>query len=177
MGRRCSNPRSALSRQPVSDRTASYKKKGGGGRPLFNGRGSYRFLPPFFFPPLAVFFAIALIPPFTRGIPIARAFPPPSQRHCLLARRPAPVGARRLFANSRGGGRCAAKNWGCQRATPPVVRQSALALLPALFLSALSSLLRHDSSLELGSSADLTTTERYNRWAERTTLIQDVDYG
>jgi hypothetical protein len=31
--------------------------------------------------------------------------------------------------------------------------------------------------LELGSSADLTTTDRYNRWAERTTLIQDVDYG
>jgi hypothetical protein len=28
---------------------------------------AYRFLPPFFFPPLAVFFAIALIPPFARG--------------------------------------------------------------------------------------------------------------
>jgi hypothetical protein len=29
---------------------------------------AYRFLPPFFFPPLAVFFAITLIPPFTRGL-------------------------------------------------------------------------------------------------------------
>ena len=32
------------------------------------GEVAYRFLPPFFFPPLAAFFAIALIPPFTRGI-------------------------------------------------------------------------------------------------------------
>ena len=152
------------------------RKKGATAAP-FSGRGSYRFLPPFFFPPLAVFFAIALIPPFTRGIPIARAFAPQSQRPCLLARRPASVGARRLFANSREDGRYAAKNWGCHRSTPPSRQAERLALLPALFLSALSSLLRHDSSLELGSSADLTTTDRYNRWAERTTLIQDVDYG
>jgi len=31
------------------------------------GRGSYRFLPPFFFPPLADFFAIAIYPPLRVG--------------------------------------------------------------------------------------------------------------
>ena len=42
-----------------------YSKNGGDRRPRFwQDRASYRFLPPFFFPPLAVFFAIALIPPF-----------------------------------------------------------------------------------------------------------------
>jgi len=40
-------------------------KKGGDVRPLFSvaRRASYRFLPPFFFAPLAAFFAIAWIPP------------------------------------------------------------------------------------------------------------------
>jgi len=37
--------------------------------------------------------------------------------------------------------------------------------------------LSHYSSLERGSSALLPVTEGYNRWAERSTLIQDVDYG
>ena len=31
------------------------------------GRTAYRFLPPFFFPPLAAFFAIALYPPLRVG--------------------------------------------------------------------------------------------------------------
>ncbi len=53
-----------------------------------------------------------------------------------------------------------------------------LALLPArLFLSALCSLLSHEFLLELGSSAVLRPGVGYNRWAERSTLIQDVDYG
>src|SRR5688500_6672267 len=43
------------------------QQKGGDGGPLsLTGEAAYRFLPPFFFPPLAVFFAIALIPPFAR---------------------------------------------------------------------------------------------------------------
>ena len=42
-----------------------YSKNGGDRLPRFwQDRASYRFLPPFFFPPLAAFFAIALIPPF-----------------------------------------------------------------------------------------------------------------
>ena len=69
------------------------------------------------------------------------------------------------------------KKLGVSAFDTPSRQAERLALLPALFLSTLSTLLRHDSSLELGSSADLTTTDRYNRWAERTTLIQDVDYG
>ena len=32
--------------------------------PVFGGRGSYRFLPPFFFPPLAAFLPLRFIPPF-----------------------------------------------------------------------------------------------------------------
>jgi hypothetical protein len=40
---------------------------------------AYRFLPPFFFPPLAVFFAIFAYPPFRRGFIAARE-PPALQR-------------------------------------------------------------------------------------------------
>jgi hypothetical protein len=40
---------------------------------------AYRFLPPFFFPPLAVFFAIVAYPPFRRGFIAARE-PPALQR-------------------------------------------------------------------------------------------------
>ena len=76
-----------------------YSKNGGDRRPRFwQDRASYRFLPPFFFPPLAAFFAIALIPPFTRGI----------ARSALRGRGAAavrhagpPTGARRFVANSR----------------------------------------------------------------------------
>jgi hypothetical protein len=39
-----------------------YKKKGATAAPFSAGEAAYRFLPPFFFPPLAVFFAIALYP-------------------------------------------------------------------------------------------------------------------
>ena len=59
----------------------------------------------------------------------------------------------------------------------PETGERPLALLRRLLLAALRSLLRHYSSLECGSSAWLPVTEGYNRWAERTTLIQDVDYG
>ena len=45
------------------------------------GARAYRFLPPFFFAPLAAFFAIVVIPPFTRGILPARGCP----LHCSAA--------------------------------------------------------------------------------------------
>ena len=56
------------------------------------GSRPYRFLPPFFFPPLADdFFAIASIPPFTRGFcvgPCRAAAPlPPARRPALTAPR------------------------------------------------------------------------------------------
>ena len=55
-------------RDSVLDSDLTYSKKGATAAPFFiGGRMAYRFLPPFFFPPLAVFFAITLIPPFTRG--------------------------------------------------------------------------------------------------------------
>ncbi len=40
------------------------QKRGRRAPPFFTGEAAYRFLPAFFFPPLAAFFAIALIPPF-----------------------------------------------------------------------------------------------------------------
>jgi hypothetical protein len=39
------------------------------------GAAAYRFLPPFFFPPLAVFFAIALYPPLRVGL-VAKSLQP-----------------------------------------------------------------------------------------------------
>src|SRR5438094_8657270 len=59
-GRRCSND---------GRRRAPYSKNGGDRRPRFwRDAAAYRFLPPFFFPPLALFFAIALYPPLHHGI-------------------------------------------------------------------------------------------------------------
>jgi len=40
-----------------------YAKTGAKTPPFLAGAAAYRFLPPFFFPPLADFFAIALYPP------------------------------------------------------------------------------------------------------------------
>ena len=51
------------------------------GAPSISGCEGYRFLPPFFFAPLAAFFAIVVIPPFTRGILPARGCP----LHCSAA--------------------------------------------------------------------------------------------
>jgi hypothetical protein len=60
-----------------------YKRNGGDRRPRFVvAVAAYRFLPPFFFPPLAVFFAIALYPPLRVGLTarsthrIAASLPP-----------------------------------------------------------------------------------------------------
>ena len=67
------------------------------------------------------------------------------------------------------------KKRGCRVDTPVTAKR--LALLAALLLSALCCFLRHYSSLELGSSALLPGPYGHHRWAERSTLIQDVDYG
>src|SRR5512143_3193641 len=80
-------------------------KRGRRPPPFSAGEVAYRFLPPFFFPPLAVFFAIALNPPLHSWDPTARS--------CHRDRRTAaswhaslPIrGARRFFANSRESGR------------------------------------------------------------------------
>ena len=62
-------------------------EKGGDSRPLFllRARSAYRFLPAFFFPPLA-FFAIVCYPPLHVGL-TARALPRIA-RGCRLARSP-----------------------------------------------------------------------------------------
>src|SRR5262245_47920872 len=68
------------------------------------GEVAYRFLPPFFFPP--VFFAIALIPPFTRGIETRGALAA-LQRHSLCCR-PASVSTPTLRAENPRATLCAA---------------------------------------------------------------------
>jgi hypothetical protein len=75
-------------------------KKGATAAPFFGGiQAAYRFLPPFFFaPPLAVFFAIALIPPFRRGIPMRGASTVAVRPLPSWHAGPARVGARRFFA-------------------------------------------------------------------------------
>ena len=153
-------------------------KKGAPGAPFFlTGEAAYRFLPAFFFPPLAAFFAIALIPPFTVGFRVRRASTarrtlPPGTPACR-SRRSSPSVETPACA-----GDLQPKKLGVSVLdTPTVVRRKRLALLARLLLSALCSLLSHDSSLEFGSSANFPTLYCYNRWAERSTLIQDVDYG
>jgi hypothetical protein len=110
---------------------------------------AYRFFVAFFFPPLAVFFAI-VDPPFRLGVSRGR-----SPR--LAAPRPfgtpaRVVGAHRLVANSRDAGGEHQKK-GVSTIDTPETGERPLALLRRLLLAALRSLFRHYSSLECGSSA------------------------
>ena len=98
------------------------------------------------------------------------------RRRCLPGTSAHVVSALRLFATPAAR-EVGIKKLGVSSLDTPGPVGGVLALLPALFLAALRSLLRHYSSLECGSSAVLPVTEGYNRWAERSTLIQDVDYG
>src|SRR5450759_431923 len=73
---------------------------------------------------------------------------------------------------------CGQKNRGCPSylGTPRTGRRR-LALLAALFLAALCCFLCHEFLLGTRLLSLLPETRGYNRWAERATLIQDVDYG
>ncbi len=98
-GGRCDPADARVGREVLA--LSAYSKKGataapfypttrdsaGGPRMFGAGKAAYRFLPPFFFPPLAVFFAIALIPPFARGF--LRGLSPRCSAAAVLARRPA----------------------------------------------------------------------------------------
>ncbi len=66
----------SASREAFADQAGGADGKGGDRRPPFFVRvkSAYRFLPPFFFPPLA-FFAIQRIPPFIRSLR-SRELPP-----------------------------------------------------------------------------------------------------
>jgi hypothetical protein len=63
------------------------------------GRGSYRFLPPFFFPPFAAFFAIVLYPPLRVGF-VCEEHSPYRSAAAIWHVGGAPAGARRFAANS-----------------------------------------------------------------------------
>ena len=153
------------------------QKKGAAAAPFFSGRRQLPLLAALLLPALGCFLCHCAYPPLhswdsdREGLFSVVAAPLPPGTSACLCRRPSP-----LCELPRRREVCS-KKLGVSSFDTPSRQAERLALLSALFLSTLSSLLRHDSSLELGSSADLTTTDRYNRWAERTTLIQDVDYG
>jgi hypothetical protein len=183
------------------------QKRGRRSPPFLTGRGSYRFLPPFFFPPFAAFLAIGLSPP-SCGIRSRGAFTV-SQRRCHQARRrcvhtplvasfrlqgTAPLGLPGTLARGRplGCPLCSRgslavarsqeelrpkKFGGAKLPSHPQTGRRRLALLAALFLAALCALLRHEFLLGTWLAQLLPVTRGYNRWAERSTLIQDVDYG
>ena len=61
--------------------------------------------------------------------------------------------------------------------TPPGPVGGGQRFFPPFFLPPFAVFFAISSSLERGSSALLLVTKGYHRWAERSTLIQDVDYG
>ena len=141
---------------------AVQQKRGRPSPPFLAGEAAYRFLPPFFFPPLALFFAIALYPSLRSWD--LRGSSPHSSAAAFLARQPVLRRPSLRWINSRRSLRevrmrknlLPKKTRGCQLTTPPDRLGGCLAFLPALFLAALRSLLRHYSSLECGCSAVLT---------------------
>ena len=168
MGKRCSesrdvdrvcldpDPGSGIRKRELSDshweleagdRSLSTNKRGRRSPPFSCGCGSLTLLAALLLPALSSFLChcaqspLSLWDPNREGpVSVVAAPLPPGTSTCL---RRCPSRCTSAVAED-----LRAKNWGCQHTTPPVVRRSALALFPALFLSALSSLLRHDSSLE-----------------------------
>ena len=65
---------------------AVQQKRGRPSPPFLAGEAAYRFLPPFFFPPLALFFAIALYPSLRSWD--LRGLSPRSSAAAFLARQP-----------------------------------------------------------------------------------------
>ena len=86
------------------------QKRGRSTPPFLAGAAAYRFLPPFFFPPLAAFFAIALYPPLRVGfvakshLRIAASLPPgtPTVRLYAARRLDRAIALRRVLPMIRG---------------------------------------------------------------------------
>jgi len=170
-----------------------YSKNGGDRRPRFwQDRASYRFLPPFFFPPLAAFFAIALIPPFVwdsfaRSTLRIAAPLPAGTRRCVYtplvascwAEGVRPSDSRSLVCRALARRRVVAqknRGWKVALHTPRTGRRR----FSASFRPFSCRPLRSSSPLVPPwnvAAQLLPVTRGYNRWAERSTLIQDVDYG
>src|SRR3954471_18434169 len=79
------------------------QKRGRRSPPFLAGRGSYRFLPPFFFPPFAAFFAMRFIPPFVWDS-CARSRSP--YRSAAASRHAGGASIRRSSLRLATGGRC-----------------------------------------------------------------------
>ena len=170
-----------------AQRKKAYSKKGGDGRPLFWRVSSLPLLAALLLrPALGRLLCHCSYPPLHSWDSDARsvhrvAVPLPSWHVGPLMRRPSlrclvPPGE--AFGISWRTPKAFAQKIGGVNSRHPRSERRRLALLPALFLrAALSSLLGHESSLGLASSALLSATHGHHRWAERSTLIQDVDYG
>jgi hypothetical protein len=140
--------------------------------PFSAGEAAYRFLPPFFFPPFAAFFAIWFIPPFVwdscarsllriaaplpsgtsavrpyaarRFVWLRGALPSDSPTRSLAGAR-CPLRSRGSLAVARSQEELRRKKSGVQsRPHTPQTGQRRLALLAALFLAALCAFLRHE---------------------------------
>jgi four helix bundle protein len=151
-------------------------KKGGGDRPLFSCRAglAYRFLPPFFFPPLAAFFAIAVVPPFTccgargcrlhRSVAAYRHADPREQRPRFVAgggrRNEAADSVRRLSSRQTKKGAGSRRTLVAHFTTDVIATRS-----PRLARA----------SVQL--RVVFTEATVPNRWAEPIVTTQDVDYG
>jgi hypothetical protein len=160
------------------EETSSVQKTRGRLPPPFNGRASYRFLPPFFAPPaffLAVFFAM-LYPPLRRGFAMslhrmcsAAAYRRAGLRLSALSRLCAatPDRPRKVARNKKGvsSSDTPGPAGGSSASSRPFSRRPFSQSSSPLFL------------LGTWQLSLLPVTEGYNRWAEHSTLIQDVDYG
>ena len=125
--------------------------------PILAGRSGLPLLAALLLPALGCFLCHCAYPPF-HSWDLLRWALTALQRRGLLARRPASVSAPRFFANSRVAREVVHQKKGVSLLDTPGPVGGRLALLPALFLAALRSLLRHYSSLERGSSASLPVT-------------------
>jgi len=133
-----------------AEKRRSTKEKGATVAPFFSGSGSLTLLAALLLPALSSFLCHCAQSPLSVWDPNREGLSPSWQRRCLLARQPASVGARRV-ALPRARKICGQKIGGVSTRHPQSSDGAPLALFPALFLSALSSLLRHDSSLELAA--------------------------
>jgi hypothetical protein len=129
---------------------AGTAKKGATAAPFFGGRGSLPLLAALFLPALGRLFCHYAYPPLHSWDSDRESFLRRRSAAACLARRPASDGAIASLLTPAGREVCS-KKLGVSAFDTPSRQAERLALLPALFLSALSSLLRHDSSLELAA--------------------------
>ena len=158
------------------------QKKGGDGRPLFPyaGERCYRFFPPFFFPPLAAFFAIVSSPLSAwcaaEGLNSALASRPLGLPD-PCAKRPGSV-ANRTSADARSTTRQKKKKGAGTAAAPsrPITIDEESRVHRSTRFAG-PDCRRNPSRMSLPENSAPPSLTVPNKWAERIALTQDVDYG